>query len=219
MKLWWKRIHNWFGLSSAIFLVVLLVTGILLNHPDVMKDDSLEAVAVDPNQKDRMLVGKKDGLYVSEDSGKTWQEVPMLFPPQEVVDVQFSPIHAQQVYVLERWGRIYASLDGGKVWKNIRIPLDPQVEGIELKKISIGAQNQMVLLTSHGYLTSADGGETWDESFLDKKQQPVRRLIKTLHNGYFFGPRFVWLYDFSAIALLILIITGIYLWYIGRKAS
>jgi len=216
-KIWWKKIHNWLGVSSALFLLILLVTGILLNHPSIIKNNATLAMAADPINSKKIFSGRADGLYYTMDSGKSWEEVPMLYPPMEVVDITYSPRNPKQLYLLEKWGRIYSSKDGGKIWSTIHPPFDPQIEGIELKKLSIGAKGKLVLLTSHGWLSSMDGGLIWDESHFNKKSKPLYRIILTLHNGYFFGPSFVWLYDFAAIALLVLIGTGFILWNIGRK--
>lgn len=214
-KSWWKKFHNWFGLSSAVFLVVLLATGILLNHPSLIQKEEIGAMAADPSNPQKIYLAKKDGLFLSQDSGKNWDEAPMLYPPQEATDIVFAPENINKIYLLEKWGRVLVSNDGGKIWDTLPLPFDPQAEGIELKQISPGKE-ALILLTSNGWLSSKDSGKNWDQSHFNPKQKSLHRLILTLHNGYFFGPKFVWVYDFSAAALLILIVTGIYLWKIGR---
>jgi hypothetical protein len=214
----WKKIHNIFGLSSALFLFLLLSTGILLNHPSWLDKDEATALAADPKVPSRIYEGKKDGLFVSGDTGRTWNDVPMLYPPQNVADIRFSN-DGKEIYVVEKWGRVILSKDGGKIWENIALPFDPQVEGVELKSATPGAGGSLCLFTSHGWLLSKDGGKSWDASRFDKRARPLHRLILTVHNGYFFGPKFVWLYDFSALALLVLIVSGIVLWKIGRSVA
>ncbi len=218
-KIWWKNIHNVFGLGSSLFLLLLLVTGILLNHPNSLKKNVIETIAAHPANENKIFLSKKDGVYVSQDRGVSWEEIPMLFPPQEVTDIAFSPTHPEEIYLLERWGKIYNSKDGGKIWSSLSLPFDPQTEGIELKNISIGPNGILMVLTSHGWIQSKDNGKNWDESHLQKGTPPLYRLILTLHNGYFFSPAFVWVYDFAALALFILIVSGLYLWKIGRKSG
>lgn len=219
-KIWWKKIHNWLGIASALFLLILLVTGILLNHPDWLKSkDENEVVVAHPAQPEKLLAGRRDGLFESLDGGKRWEEVSMLYPPQEVADITFSPKNSKEIYLLEKWGKIFFSADGGKIWETFSLPFDPQSEGIELKKISLGANQNLILFTSHGWLSTKDKGQSWDQTHFDASQMPLHRLIVTLHNGYFFGPAFVWLYDFSAIALFIVILSGFILWNIGRTSG
>ncbi len=218
-KIIWKRVHNIFGMTGALFLLVLLVTGICLNHPSLFKEETIEVLAAHPKDTKKIYAGRKDGFYLSGDGGQSWEEVPMLYPPEEVADIAFAPMPSQGIYLLEKWGRLLFSRDGGRIWEQVKIPFDPQSDGVELKKISPGPGNNLFLLTSHGYLASKDSGMSWDESHLDKKRTPLPKLLKTLHNGYFFGPAFVWFYDFAAIALLILILTGALLWNISRKTA
>lgn len=217
-KIWWKRAHNFLGLASALFLTMLLFTGILLNHSSFLEKGMLSVIAADPSDPAKIFSGKRDGLYRSIDSGKNWEEVPMLYPPQEIVDIVFSPHNPRQIYLLEKWGRIFKSCDGGKVWGVLPLPFDAQVQGIELKKLSVGTGEKLLLLTSNGWLSSSDEGKSWDETHFELNRKSLHRLVLTLHNGYFFGPAFVWVYDFSAAALFVLIVSGFILWKIGRSA-
>ncbi len=215
-KIIWKKIHNYFGLASALFLVLLLATGILLNHAPWFEGNETTVIAADPQVQGRIFQGRKDGLFASLDGGKSWDEVPMLYPPQNVSDIKF---YGNEIFLTEKWGKVIASSDGGKIWRSIEVPFDPKTGGIELKNISQGEDHSLILFTSHGWLSTRDDGQTWDETHFNKLARPFRRLVLAIHNGYFFGPRFVWLYDFSAVALLILILSGLVLWNAGRSAA
>ena len=218
-KIWWKKVHNVLGLASALFLVLLLGTGILLNHPFLLERNEARVMAVDPGNSLKFYMARKDGLYRSLDAGANWEEVPILYPPQEVVAISFSPRGSDEIYLLERWGRILVSKDGGQVWNGIPLPFDPQSLGIECKTISVNSSGMILVLTSHGWISSGDGGRTWETKYLKKDARPLHRLILTIHNGYFFGPSFVWIYDFSAVALFVLIVSGLVLWKIGRSSG
>ncbi len=60
-KIWWKKIHNVLGLSSALFLTVLLMTGILLNHPSVFNEKKEEVIELDPTEVGDFKVENYDG--------------------------------------------------------------------------------------------------------------------------------------------------------------
>ena len=90
---------------------------------------------------------------------------------------------------------------------------------MELRSVSVGANGEVAVNTSHGWTMSKDTGKTWDDSRLQMEHPSIHRLVLSIHNGYFFGPRFVWLYDFAAAALLVLIVTGFVLWKQGRSVG
>ncbi|MBI3012818.1 MAG: hypothetical protein HYY63_04260, partial [Elusimicrobia bacterium] len=134
----WKKIHNWLGISSAIFLTGLLLTGLLLNHPSSLKKNVVETIQIHPANPNQLFRGGEEGFFRSSDGGKIWEEVPMLYPPQELSDIAFAPEDPEKIYILERWGRILTSKDGGHIWNAVPLPFDPQSEGVELKQLSIG---------------------------------------------------------------------------------
>jgi uncharacterized iron-regulated membrane protein len=210
-----KTAHNWVGLASAVFLTALLVTGVALNHPDrFIGGASSErlSLAADPWRSGRLYRGTASGLQRTEDGGATWEEVPMLFPAVEVVDVAFHPADRDAVYVLQRWQGVLASRDGGTVWEPFEVPFDPTAAGVELVGLTVTPAGELFLETSAGLLTRAAGAGAWTPRDFDLKRRNWTRIVKSLHNGHFFGTWFVKVYDAAAAALLLLIVTGIVLW-------
>lgn len=217
-RLAFKTAHNWIGLGSAVFLLALLVTGVLLNHP--MKfipgaETRVLCLAADPARPDRLYRGTVSALEVSGDGGGTWEEVPMAYPPLEAVAIAFQPGKPRTMAVLQKWHGPILSEDGGVIWSPVDMPFDPLASGVELEALSFGADGAMYLQTSQGALVSR-GGE-WTPLDFDPARRNWTRIVKTLHNGHFFGEWFVKVYDVSALALLLLIVTGIVLWRV--KAS
>lgn len=203
-----RKIHTFLGLFSSAFLLILLVTGILLNHPDQLKGPEIRALAMGSSGA---WYGAAEGsLWRSVDHGKNWEEVPMIFSLQEPVALAFDHSATPALYVLERWGKVYRAEVENWIWETLPFTTDLQAKGIECQSIQASANN-VAVLTSHGIIFSTDGGTTWDISQLAQKP-PLKKLIWSLHTGYFFGPHFVWLYDFAAAALAILIVSGFILW-------
>jgi hypothetical protein len=214
-RLWIKNLHNWIGLGSSVFLLVLLVTGVLLNHPTkFIKGASEErlALAADPANPSRLYRGTVSSLERSEDGGRSWEEVPMLFPAQEAVDIVFRPGRPETIYALQRWHGPLRSEDGGTVWEPVDLPFDPQGAGVELIGMAVEADGTVYLETSAGMLKRGAGAADWEEIDFDPKTRNWLRIVKTLHNGHFFGEWFVKVYDLAAAALLGLIVTGFVLW-------
>lgn len=209
-----KNVHNWVGLASAAFLLALLVTGIALNHPGALIPGSQAerlALAAHPSDPRVLYRGLSSALERSRDGGATWEEVPMLFPASEVVDIAFHPRDPRTVAVLQRWQGPLLSTDGGTVWEPVGLHFDPQAAGVELVALSFSGAGELWLETSAGLLKRPAGGE-WTSVDFDPARKNWLRLARTLHNGHFFGTWFVKLYDAAAVALLLLIVTGIVLW-------
>lgn len=79
-----KRLHTWVGLLSALLLIFIFLTGVLLNHPRKWIKGYLSeplSLASDPSENARLYQGRVDGLWESIDAGNSWQEVDMLYPP------------------------------------------------------------------------------------------------------------------------------------------
>ena len=71
-------LHRMIGLAAALFLGLLAITGLLLNHPALLGGASarVRALAVDPVDPQRMWRGTEAGLFRSEDNGRTWGDWP-----------------------------------------------------------------------------------------------------------------------------------------------
>ncbi len=214
-----KGAHSWLGLASGAFITVLLVTGVMLNHPlrwIAGSDRERLSLAADPSNKERLYRGTRSALERSEDGGRNWDEVPMLLPAEEVVSIVFSPRDARHIYVLQRWMGVLESTDGGVVWGNVPLDFDPQAADVELKALSVSSAGDLYLETSAGLLNRSIGGD-WRPVDFDLKRRNWSRVVRGLHTGHFFGPWFVKVYDATSAVLLILIISGVVLWRIKSR--
>jgi len=211
-----RKLHRYIGVGVLIFLVVLALSGFLLNHPALLGAPSERTLsfAVDPLDAQHLYRGTRTGLYASDDGGKSWYEVPMLFAAERAVDISFAPDNPEHIYVaLEDLGLI-RSTDGGIVWEQIPLGFMPLAEGVRLQRIGVGTQSQLHLWTSGGLLTSPDGGTTW--SMVGTTFNPgndLYTIIHQIHTGYFFADWFVYLYDITAWGVVILSISGIVIWW------
>ena len=215
-KLWFKSLHNWVGLCAALFVAVLSVTGLMLNHPNWMQNDDIQTVTAHPRDPQKFWMARKNGLYFSTDGAKNWTEAETPFALQEISSIAFDPSDPEQIYVLEKWGRLLVSKNGGTVWHLCALPFDSVSVAVELKQIVPGPLGHVTLLTSNGILSSTDGGKTWDRSQFNAQKHSLAVTIKMLHSGYFFGPKFFYFYDAAAVGLIVLILSGIYLWRLGK---
>ncbi len=82
----------------------------------------LHRIAIDPTNPDRVFAGTGEGLFVSDDAGRTWQAASKL-KDKYVHGICFDPQNAHRIYVyVAEGGRpLYRSDDGGRHWA----PLGP----------------------------------------------------------------------------------------------
>ncbi|KKU52947.1 MAG: hypothetical protein A3A28_05615 [Candidatus Sungbacteria bacterium RIFCSPLOWO2_01_FULL_47_32] len=88
------------------------------------------------DQNSRLYLASNYGLITSKNQGKSWEEVPLIIPPQvlPVLSVAVSPDNASEIYVSAS-NELYKTEDGGKSWsvaaspsgkKLTMIKVDPQ---------------------------------------------------------------------------------------------
>lgn len=212
----YRKGHRYIGIGTLLFLIVLAISGFLLNHPSLLGAPSERTLsfAVDPLDDKHLYRGTRSGLYASDDGGQSWYEVPMLFAAERAVDITFAPDNPEHIYVaLEDLGLI-RSTDGGIVWEQIPLGFIPLAEGVRIQRIGIGPNQSLKLWTSGGLLSSPDGGTTW--ASVGTPFQPGRDLytiVHQIHTGYFFADWFVYLYDIAAWSMVILSVSGVLIWW------
>lgn len=75
-------------------------------------------IALAGGPKGAALVATAQGLYVSEDSGKTWQRRENGLQPGTVSSLAVRPEHPDEVYA-SQFGRVFRSLNGGRLWQSL----------------------------------------------------------------------------------------------------
>lgn len=166
---WAFHTHLWVGVIGTVLLIVIAVTGVLLNHkrtlglmPDVAHDPS--APFASALSLERIGAAAFEG--VSAEARGTWK-------PGDPVDLA----HIERMDVRPRNG--YA-----KVRFRDRRNTEATVDLASARVIHVGER---------------------DDVFLEK-----------LHSGEIFGDNFILLSDVAAIALVITLVTGYWLWIVPR---
>lgn len=132
------------------------------------------ALAVSPARPGAVFLAVRMGLFLSEDSGATWEdlEVGRFSPLTYARDVRVSPHDPRVLYVClspasrSRDGSVYRSEDLGITWKRfdrgiaatstmMALALDPE-DPAQVHAVSRGGQ----------VFSTLDGGETWTEERL-----------------------------------------------------
>ena len=214
------RLHRYLGGLGAGLVLLLAATGVLLNHPELLGVPSERTLSfgADPVDPKHLLRGTRSGLYRSVDGGNAWSEVPMLFPAEKAVDIAFMPERPEVIYVVLQDLGLIRSADGGIVWEDLPLGFSPLAEGIRLERLGVSADGKLALWTSAGLFAGDETGEAW----LRVGDRPAQGLdyytiVHQIHTGYFFSHWFYYLYDATSAVLLVLVITGVLIWWPGIR--
>ena len=227
------RAHRWLGLVMGPLILVAATTAIGLNHQDALRsalgppavqgDPSgkrVKAIASDPLDATRLLLGTDDGLFRSRDGGSHWEEAVLPVPAEHVVSIVYDLVHPGRVYVaLEAIG-VYRSDDQGEVWEDVSLPFYPP-EGTHVTGLTAGPHGQLVMTTTLGLFRQAASGGEWQPVRNDAgPSRPVSRDAATdwlyqLHDGRVWGSWGVPVTDAVSGALIVLVLSG-YALFLGR---
>jgi len=233
--------HRYFGISAAVFVIVLSVSGLLLNHTEELQLDSSYI------QSDVLLnwygIHAPQGLTSFTSGTITITAVgDQIFWEDKHLPHVSAPLVGMLIYgdlvVIASGGslNLYAS-DGELVEK-----LD-QVAGVPDGILALGVTSQALLAvkTAQGVYLTNEGMLEWhrnnesDVLWSDTSPLPVElesglqrsyrgiglsaeRVMLDLHSGRILGRAGVYLVDAAAIVFLLLAVSGVWLW-ARRQAS
>ena len=234
----WAFIHKWhrkIGITAAFFVMLLVITGLLLNHTDKL---NLQSIFV----KSDMLLdwyhiqpkGKASGFMIN----KHWVSQinsRIYFDQRELAD------HIDNLIgVVELNDEFVVALDGSLLILTLSGELVEGLAGAEgvpagIKSIGLSEEGELVIRAAHGdYLADLDATEwqeeegltvNWSEAqeipkdLYDQllilyrgKGLPLERVILDIHSGRILGYAGVLLVDFMAILFLLLAMSGVWMW-------
>ncbi len=232
------KIHRWLGLAAALWLTVLGVTGIILDHPDwripnqatvpeswgspdltrFIRVTYMRHILVDPLDERRWLGGSERGLWQSTDSGQSW------------VSISFEGLdYSPQVLGLahDSSGALIATDDG--VWRQstddmaTRIVLQGEVVSSLSRSTRDGELLGVTDRSSVFFLRPANNEIEWRETTAIEPvisgDVPLSRFILNMHFGHGLveGAAGVLINDFSGLALVILSLSGFLYWFMRRR--
>ncbi len=233
-----RLIHRWhrrFGIISASFVLLLVITGLILNHTDALRLDRkyvqnrllLSLYNINPRQEPRG--SKAHDLWVSQVGERLYinereirKNVTELIGAIEYADELIIAFDSE-LLVVNSDGAIIESLRGA--------------QGVPAGMRAIGktVNDDIVVRASHGdYIVDLDRTDWHEEEFIKAdwsetgalpddlkdgllkqyrgKGLSMERVLLDLHSGRLFGQFGVYLIDASAILFFILALTGVWMW-------
>ena len=235
----WQLIHRWhrrFGIISALFVMLLVLTGLLLNHTETLNLDSsyvqsdllLDVYDISP---DKRPVGFQAGDHWISQVGERvyYDDVNITEGVNRLVGVvlvnnEIIVAFDGQLLILDETGTLIERLTGA--------------EGVPAGMQSIGTApgGQIVIRGSHGdYQVELDALDWHEEKELEAvwsvqgnipdallgqllaayrgKGLSYERLLLDLHSGRFMGNLGIYIIDAAALLFLFLAVTGIWMWF------
>ena len=235
----WGFIHKWHrkvGITAAFFVMLLVVSGLLLNHTDnlnlqnifVKNDTLLEWYHIQPKGQIKAFRVEKhwftqidSRLYF--DQSELAVHIENLLGAVRISD-GFVIALDESLLILTLSGEIVEGISG----------TDGVPAGV--KSIGLSERGDVVISAAHGsYLADIDAPEwqeykgssvTWSDSreipkdlygqlliLYRGKGLPLERVIQDLHSGRILGDAGILLVDFMALLFLLLAMSGVWMWF------
>lgn len=225
-----KKLHKWFGIILALFIIGFAVSGVILNHREVVsgidvpreylpKDyqyNNWNLAAIRGNVylgKDSMLVYGNIGTWITNDDFSTWRDFNTGFPQgidnrkiSKVIRTEDGSLFAGTLFGL------YQYQSGA--WLKSTLPVDEA----RITDLFLAADTLYVLTRSHllkGQFAHSLFFTTEiplpEPSNYDNKVSLFRTLW-VIHSGEILGMAGKLFSDLMALALIFLTVTGIMLW-------
>jgi len=232
--------HRYLGLSSALFLIILSITGLMLNHTEDLDLDSQYIKSKSLLDWYGISVEKQLTSFKTNNHWITQTNNRLFFDEQQI-----QPLDTTLVGAVSFNDMIVVAL------QNQILLLTPQGEIIEhighadgapagMQAIAIFNSDQLLIRAAHGnYITDAQfldwrdshvepgawiGATSLPQTLHNKLLETARhsilsqeRIILDIHSGRFFGSWGIYLVDAAAIMFLFLTGLGIWVWASRKK--
>lgn len=239
-----KWLHRWFGLLFSIMLIFLSVSGILLNHPELISDIAVPAQFV-PEQyhptnwnrsmlnsfvyaqgdSNTLYVGGKQGVWVSKDNGRSFdKDISKGFPKSYGAKVTHLNTVAwnQENWLLAcTFSGLYIRNEKGSQWK--QLPLSHSF-GKVIKTIQL--DNRLLAVTDSEVLEADLTASALSFSprtlLVAKDHKDKVSLISVffdIHSGMAWGISGKLFMDFMGILIIFLSVSGIYTFWFKEKVK
>lgn len=235
-------LHKWhrhIGIIIALFVVLLIITGIALNHSHELKlnksyiksDWLLNIYQINP---DKEPIGfKENNLWISQIGERVYfNKTEIAKDIEELVGV----ITIGDIFVVAVDGQLTLLTQEGEIVEHIS-----GADGVPagMRKIGKSGQEDVIIKAAHGFYQVDIDELEWEEfKYLDaiwseKQALPdeleqallkiyrgtglsLERVLLDLHSGRILGTWGVYLVDLIAILLLLLALSGAWMWWARR---
>lgn len=234
-----QRWHKRIGIITALFVILLAISGIALNHSEQLRlNDSyikydwlLDFYEIKPQR-----------VPVSFSSNENWAtqiDQRIYFNNIEIAnnaDQLYGLINIDNLFVIAMDNQLVLLTAAGEIIEHIS-----GTEGVPagMHAIGVSDQNNIIIKAAHGFYRVELDRLEWEEldhleaNWSEKKPTPaelkskllkqyrgsgltLERVLFDLHSGRILGAWGVYLIDLAAILFLLLAVSGAWMWWLGR---
>lgn len=190
-----RKIHRIVGLLTVLGLTLVSITGLLINMPDWVPNQNA-IISVVSGSENKQFILRERSLSEMTKSGETpikpWHPI---HPGDHLVGITdgIAILHRDQIITVYQ----------DELWDRLRLP-----ENIGWITQVSSADDTWTITTTTGIWNSEDFGQSWT-LIIGPYPESVRDTIKKLHSGWYFGKiGSVWI-NLTALATIILTVTGL----------
>ena len=197
-----RKYHKQLGLAASVFILVLSITGILLNHPEWYSDSSDRGVTnVSLPYENGFLIGTENGLYWDSVDSKESKQIRLPVPSAEVSEMYRT---SQGVAVVIDDQIVCFNYDDDPFWVRLRTP--PEI--LSISHLS----GDLQLTTNKGIYRSLDSDYSrWEIVSEFGESSSFKKTLLVLHSGLWVTPWMVYAHDISALILIFLVGSGFWI--------
>lgn len=230
----WRRQHKWSGIAATLLLVMMCLSGLVLNHPDLVADLSVSRrwlpvwyqfhdwrgglARGSLSLGDSLLIYGSNGVWLTDTAGHTAADFAAGLPT--------APAHRRVRSVVSRsdglWmvtpEGVWHRAAGDTLWREASPELPA---GDRFTDLTTRGDTLVAVSRSHVFLSEAPGAP-WRRVSLPQAQGRERsvslfRSVWMLHSGTIFGAPGVAVVDAVSVVLIILAVTGMIIWIGGAS--
>jgi len=205
MKFSFRKIHRYLGIGVSGFLLLIVGTGIALQHPEWFKTQALSSpITHYLSFNNTIYIGSDDGLFQKLNSGD-YERVSIPFQQSKVV----SMFELNEELIVGFEEGLILKLNNS-IWDSIPAPKHTYT----LFQIS-APQGQLQATTENGIFTLSHSG--WSQIEVQPFQNNTLDFIERLHTGYIFNDTVRKIYHLFSWLILIMTLSGIIIFFWKRR--
>ena len=203
-------LHKILGLLAAVFIISLSISGLYLNHPDLLSSKNTSMRVLNKlsffNDAQRTWIQRNDGLYVENEEGL--KKIQLSYPASKIRFMIYSS--PDDFYLVFKSDFLLKKVsDQPLLWEKIFFP----DEHSQLVSVS-HEKNHLILRTDQGLYQLDSEQNTWRT--LEKYPYRLKQFFWAIHSGFLWQPFLLYFNDFAAIALILLTLSGLLLYFKRR---